>query len=105
MTTRGCAQQDYSYQTFRRGQGWTTVTRIEEEVYSEGCFTAVGADIRRHETTYCFCSGDLCNGDGAHSKDGGGNDEGSQLSAAGVARELSSALFLGTITLPKILCL
>ncbi len=65
MTTRSCAQQDYSYQMFRSGHGWTTVTRIEEEAYSEGCFTAVGSDdLRRHRTTYCFCSGDLCNAGG-----------------------------------------
>ncbi len=62
VTTRSCAQQDYSYQTFKRGHGWTTVTKVREDVYREGCFAAVGSDeLRRHTTTYCYCSGDLCN--------------------------------------------
>jgi len=62
VTTRGCAQQDYAYQTFKRGKGWSTERRIEEGVYSEGCHHAVGSnDIRRHVTTYCYCSSDLCN--------------------------------------------
>ncbi len=92
MTTRSCAQQDYSYQTFKRGHGWTTVTKVREDVYREGCFAAVGSDeIRRHTTTYCYCSGDLCNsghGEIAEEQDGNRNDtrEARALATSGGAR-------------------
>ncbi len=63
VTTRGCARQDYSYQTYRKGRGWRTVTSVDEDAYDPGCFDAVGSDtLRRHRTTYCFCETDLCNG-------------------------------------------
>ena len=63
ITTRGCAQQDYSYQTYRANESsWHTVTAIEESIYQEGCLqVADGAKLRRHVTQYCFCSGHLCN--------------------------------------------
>lgn len=62
ITTRGCAQQDYAYQSYSKEDGWTTVQKINETVYSEGCFYVTPElRLRRHQTMYCFCPGDLCN--------------------------------------------
>eukprot|EP00094_Tigriopus_californicus_P006781 TCALIF_06532-PA protein Name:"Protein of unknown function" AED:0.04 eAED:0.04 QI:0/0.66/0.25/0.75/0.66/0.75/4/29/238 len=62
ITTRGCAQQDYAYQSYSKAEGWTTVQKINETVYSEGCsYVTPELRLRRHKTKYCFCPGDLCN--------------------------------------------
>lgn len=65
VTMRGCAKQDFSYQVYNEAErGWDTVTEIKESIYPEGCFFSAGQThgLRRHETEYCFCRGDLCNG-------------------------------------------
>eukprot|EP00095_Tigriopus_kingsejongensis_P009931 snap_masked-scaffold471_size162517-processed-gene-0.9 protein:Tk09931 transcript:snap_masked-scaffold471_size162517-processed-gene-0.9-mRNA-1 annotation:"hypothetical protein DAPPUDRAFT_303551" len=57
VTTRGCAKQGYAYQHYTKERGWTTVHKINESVYSEGClYPTVGLRFKRHKTKYCFCS-------------------------------------------------
>jgi len=60
IVERGCALQAYTYQDLVRGK-WETITTIQEEVYSTGCFTDHWAGNLATNTEYCYCDTPLCN--------------------------------------------